>query len=284
MASRKTRAGIARETVEILQRGWYTAPGGRRVSVSDLLDHARAHSRVYTPDDFGEVFRRRDERAATAGPTRTTRFRAVNCTTLAAARRLVHDEGAADVLCLNFASAKNPGGGFLNGSQAQEESLARATGLYACIAPMRAMYDTNRQFGSCLYTDHMIYSPRVPVFRGDDDALLAEPYVVSVITAPAVNAGALAPRERAQAEPTMLGRTEKVLALAAAHGHEVLVLGAWGCGVFRNNPDDVARWFHHHLCKNPALRGAFRTVVFAVLDRSEDENTLRPFAERFGSR
>jgi uncharacterized protein (TIGR02452 family) len=192
-------------------------------------------------------------------------------------------EGRADdVLCLNFASAKNPGGGFLNGSQAQEESLARASGLYACLLQARAMYDTNRQFDSCLYTDHMIYSPRVPVFRDDDDVLLAEPYAVSFVTAPAVNAGALRPGERARIEPTMRGRTEKVLALAAAHGHEALVLGAWGCGVFRNDPTDVARWFHEHLCETPAFEGVFRTVVFAVLDSSPDEHTLRPFAERFG--
>jgi uncharacterized protein (TIGR02452 family) len=283
MAKRITRARIARETVEILERGWYAADG-TQVSVSDLLARARAHSRLYTPDDFGEVFRRRDERAATAERGRKTEFRAINCTTLAAARRLIRDEGAADVLCLNFASAKNPGGGFLNGSQAQEESLARATGLYPCIAPLRAMYDTNRQFGSCLYTDHMIYSPRVPVFRDDDDGLLAEPYAVSLITAPAVNVGALRPDERPRVEPTMLARTEKVLALAAAHGHEVLVLGAWGCGVFRNNPADVARWFRHHLCENAALRGAFRAVVFAVLDTSPGERTLRPFADCFSAR
>jgi uncharacterized protein (TIGR02452 family) len=284
MASRNTRARIARETVEILERGWYAAPGGNRVSVADLMAHAQANSRLYTPDDFAEVFRRRDEVTARAGRPEKTTFRVVNCTTLAAASRLIREEAADDVLCLNFASAKNPGGGFLNGSQAQEESLARATGLYPCLTSLRAMYDTNRQFGSCLYTDHMIYSPRVPVLRDDDDALLAEPYAVSIITAPAVNAGALRPGERPQIEPTMLGRTEKVLALAAAHRHEALVLGAWGCGVFRNDPADVARWFRRHLCDGTAFRGAFRTVVFAVLDASPEGRTLRPFAEQFGSR
>jgi uncharacterized protein (TIGR02452 family) len=281
MASRTTRARIARETVEILERGWYVTPDGGRVSLTDTLAHARTNSRLYTPDEFSDVFRRCAEFAARAGRPEKVEFRTANCTTLAAARRLVHEENAGDVLCLNFASAKNPGGGFLNGSQAQEESLARATGLYPCLLTQRAMYDVNRQCGSCLYTDHMIYSPRVPVFRDDDDALLAEPYAVSIVTAPAVNVGALHPREHDQIESAMLGRTEKVLALAAAHRHELLVLGAWGCGVFRNNPADVARWFHAHLC-GAALRGTFRTVVFAVLDRSPDEGTLRPFAKQFG--
>jgi uncharacterized protein (TIGR02452 family) len=277
MASRTARARIARETLDILARGWYSAPDGRRVPIADLLARAQAGSRLVTPDDFGALLRGR----AAVAPSHPTEFRVVNCTTLAAAGQLVRD-GAADVCCLNFASAKNPGGGFLNGSQAQEESLARASGLYACIGPMRAMYDTNRQFGSCLYTDHMIYSPGVPVFRDDDDALLAEPYTAAFITAPAVSVGALHPRERRLIEPTMLARAEKVLALAAAHGHEALVLGAWGCGVFRNDPADVARWFRQHLGEGGSFRGAFRTVVFAVLDRSEDERTLKSFETAFG--
>jgi uncharacterized protein (TIGR02452 family) len=280
MASRSIRARIARETVEILERGWYPAPDGRRVAVADELTHARERSRLYTPDDFAEVFRRRAEFAGRADRPPRTEFRVENCTTLAAARRLI-SEGAGDVLCLNFASAKNPGGGFLGGSQAQEESLARASGLYACIAPVRAMYDTNRAFGSCLYTDHMIHSPRVPVFRDDDDVLLAEPYLASFVTAPAVNAGALRPGERRHIEPTMRGRVEKVLAVAAAHRHEALVLGAWGCGVFRNDPTDVARWFHEHLMGG-VLKDVFRTAVFAVLDSREGQPVFRPFAERFG--
>jgi len=69
---------------------------------------------------------------------------------------------------LNFASAKNPGGGFLGGGSAQEESLARSSGLFPCINQMQQMYETNRAYRSCLYTDHMIYSPRVPVFRDDE--------------------------------------------------------------------------------------------------------------------
>jgi len=284
MPSRSVRARIARETVEILQRGWYDAPNGSRVSVADALADAQARTRLYSPDDYREVFRRRDEWVMRSERPQRTGFRVANCTTLAAARRLICEEGIGDVLCLNFASAKNPGGGFLNGSQAQEESLARATGLYPCLLCCRPMYDTNRQFGSCLYTDHMIYSPRVPVLRDADDTLLAEPYLVSIITAPAVNAGALRLTEHGQIEPTMLRRTEKVLALAAAHQHEALILGAWGCGVFRNDPANVARWFRNHLCDNPALRGAFRTVLFAVLDSSADERTLRPFVEHFDSR
>ena len=82
-------------------------------------------------------------------------------TTLELARTLVEQYSA--LACLNFASAKNPGGGFLSGSQAQEESLARASGLYATLQTQPEYYDYHRQGSSSLYSDHMIFSPGVPV-------------------------------------------------------------------------------------------------------------------------
>ncbi len=195
MASRTRRAQIAAETLEILEAGRYVTPTGRHVSIDEPLGSARARSVLYTPDGHDEVSRRCDPvlRERVDRPTAT--FETVNATTLSASRRLLRDEPSARVLALNFASAKNPGGGFLNGSQAQEESLARASGLYACINPLQHMYEANRRFPSCLYTDHMIYSPDVPVFRDDDDVLLEEPDPVSFITAPAVNAGVVRARE-----------------------------------------------------------------------------------------
>ena len=135
MASRKTRAQIAQQTVDILQRGWYTLPDGTTVSLGDSVREAVQRTRHYAPEDFGDVFARRNQILAGSQNSGPTRFDVVNATTLAAARRLVDSRPPGDVVCLNFASAKNPGGGFLNGSQAQEESLARASGLYACIRP-----------------------------------------------------------------------------------------------------------------------------------------------------
>src|SRR5262249_19617379 len=156
-------------------------------------------------------------------------FEVVNETTLHAARRLLEGDRGARVLALNFASARHPGGGFLKGSQAQQESLARASGLYACIARVGAMYDANACFRSYLYADTMICSPAVRVSRDDGVALLECPSLLSFVTAPAVNVGALRrnePDRLGQVEPVMLSRMEKVLSLAVVHGHDVLVLGA----------------------------------------------------------
>jgi uncharacterized protein (TIGR02452 family) len=194
----------------------------------------------------------------------------------------VLDRGLRNVACLNFASAKNPGGGFLRGSQAQEESLARSSGLYACISRMNGYYAANRSCGTALYTDHIIYSPRVPVFRDDAGGLLDEPYLVSFITAPAVNAGAVRKNEPARVPeilPVMRRRAEHVLKVALAHGDRHLILGAWGCGVFQNDPADIAHVFGALLLESDDFRDNFCSVVFAVLDRTTDGKIIGPFRE-----
>src|SRR5262249_38608560 len=151
----------------------------------------------------------------------------------------VLSEGEGSVAALNFASAKDPGGGFLNGSQAQEESLARSSALYASLLRGWEFYDRHRASPSCLYLDAMIVSPGCPVFRDDDGTLLEEPQLVTIITSPALNAGAAAdnrPEELPRIPEVFRRRSEYGLALAASQGANRLVLGAWGCGVFRNDP------------------------------------------------
>jgi uncharacterized protein (TIGR02452 family) len=205
---------------------------------------------------------------------RTADIECANETTLSAARRLENP------VALNFASAKNPGGGFLSGATAQEESLARASGLYACIRddPMYA----HHRMGDAIYTSWAIYSPAVPVFRDDDGRLLDRPWTCAFLTAPAVNAKVVLERDPSRGpeiRAAMEERIDRVLRIAAVHGHESIVLGAWGCGVFGNDPGEIAELFE------AALRGPhsgnFRRVVFAILDRSVSEDTLGPFRRRF---
>lgn len=284
MTNRTGLARIARDTLDIIERGEYVAPNGMRVSIAAWQAHAEQHSALYRPEEFDEVMRRRDALLAES-PSRSTRFEVLNTTTLEAARGQLAADSQRDLLCLNFASAKNPGGGFLGGSRAQEESLARSSGLYPCINPMQEMYQTNRALRSCLYTDHMIYSPQVPVICDDEGRLLDEPYRISILTAPAVNAGAVRknrPQDAPRIAPMMIERMEKLLSVAVLHGHAHLVLGAWGCGVFKNDPADVAEWFHQFLAGDHVLSGAFETVTFAVTDWSDERRFVGPFQQRFG--
>jgi uncharacterized protein (TIGR02452 family) len=105
-----------------------------------------------------------------------------------------------------------------------------------------------------------------------------------VITAPAPNAGQQLMRDPdagAAIEEALRRRAGYVLALAAHMGHRALVLGAWGCGVFRNDPAQVAGAFGTHL--EGALAGAFERVVFAILDRTGERRVLAPFEARFST-
>jgi uncharacterized protein (TIGR02452 family) len=147
------------------------------------------------------------------------------------------------------------------------------------------MYDFHRARRDPLYSDFAVDSPDVPVFRSEDPAgaLLDEPWPCSFITCPAVNAGALrrdAPGRSAEVVPAMRARVEKVLTIAAAHGHAGVVLGAWGCGAFGNDGHEVAALFREAL--EGRFLGAFDQVVFAITDRSPERWFIGPFEAVFG--
>jgi uncharacterized protein (TIGR02452 family) len=208
-----------------------------------------------------------------------TRITITNETTLAAARRLAQACGR--VVALNFASARHPGGGWLSGARAQEESLARASGLVACMAD-DPMYVRHAQLRDALYTSSAIYTPDVPMFRDDTGQLLDTPYLVAFVTAPAVNAGVVLARDpsrRNAVTTTMRERIAGVLAIAAIHGHIALVLGAWSCGVFQNDPAEIAGLFAAAL--HGPFQGTFADVIFAVLDTSVERRFIGPFEQAF---
>ncbi len=271
------RAAMARETVAICEAGVYRSPGGRSVSIADALGQAKAGTVLYSPERAPSI--------RTSNGSRAPRFEVRNETAFAALSLLAASADA-HLACLNFASAKNPGGGFLNGSLAQEEALACASGLYPCLLKAPEYYERNRANRSALYLDLAIFSPLVPFFRNDDGNLLEKPVLASVITAPAPNAGAVAdnePHNTHLVEATLRRRAELVLGIARAHAVEHLVLGAWGCGVFRNDPRLVARSFKELLQTSGEFGGAFQSVVFAVYDRAAEQATFRAFAECFTS-
>ena len=182
---------------------------------------------------------------------------------------------------LNFASATNPGGGFLNGARAQEEYLARSSCLYACIRS-NAMYAFHRENYDPLYTDYVIYSPGVPVIRDDSGTLLEVPYTIAMITCAAANASRLAAERRHEIGPAMLRRICRVLSVGIAQGHDGIVLGAWGCGAFGNEGHEIAHLFHDALSSR--FKGSYRRVIFAVVDWSPDRRFIGPFEEEFQSK
>lgn len=203
------------------------------------------------------------------------------------------------VAVLNFASAKNPGGGFRKGSMAQEESLALNSALYACLKDDK-MYEYHRnQSNDGLYSDWVIFSPNVPIFRNEIDGSFIEPWPCSIITCPCINKkleksnlegskkskmkkqSLSSQRTKSGSEPQLQKRAKRMLRVLAAHHDGHIVLGAWGCGVFGNDPNTIAKIFSDLLRTDETFVNRWPKVVFAVLDRSETGRTFQAFKDVF---
>ena len=267
--------GIAQHTEEIVAAGSYRASDGREVSIAAAIETARHGTRMYGPEPL---------ETPQVSPVSTT-FEVTGESSTEAARRLASGPEPDPVAVLNFSSARNPGGGYLNGAQAQEEALCRASALYTCLLRARAFYDHHRANRDPFYTDRVIQSPAVPVFRDDRGRLLDEPFAAGFLTAAAPNAGVVlrtAPERAAELPRALAVRAERVLEVAVTHGYRRLVLGAWGCGVFRNDPAQVAGAFHALLVEG-RFQGCFEHVVFGVLDRTAGAATRGAFERVFTS-
>ena len=159
------------------------------------------------------------------------------------------------IAVLNFASYKNPGGGFIKGSMAQEESLCHSSFLYNVLSSQKCIaefYEPNRNnVNKSLYNSNLMYTP---------DVIFDDKYVVDVITCAAPNKGAYGKLDEVYYS-ALKERCFQVVDVAVINKVDILILGAFGCGVFRNNPADVAFEFKQ------ALKGTnFQTVCFAIPD------------------
>ncbi|MFP1625636.1 TIGR02452 family protein [Streptomyces sp. 5K101] len=280
--------GIAKQNEEIVATGGYRLPDGREIRLGEAVAAAADGTWLYGPEPV-EVTPDTD-RATVVEVTGESSTQAARRLTAAAPERppSLRPGGPpylAPLAVLNFASARNPGGGYLNGAQAQEEALCRASALYTTLLRAPAYYEHHRADRSPFYSDRVIHSPGVPVFRDDRGGLLDTPYRVGFLTSPAPNAGVITrrtPEEAHRIPAALAARAERVLEVAAAHHYRRLVLGAWGCGVFRNDPAEVAGAFQALLGPGGRFAGHFDEVVFAVLDRTAGERTLGAFRRVLG--
>ncbi|MEU5416401.1 TIGR02452 family protein [Streptomyces clavifer] len=262
--------GIARETEAIVEAGHYRTPEGREVTIERALTAALSGTRLYGPEPVP---------VAVLDTDRTPVIEVTGESSLQAARRMT-GASAGRVAVLNYASARNPGGGYLNGAQAQEEALCRGSALYVTLLRAPGYYAHHRAERSAFYTDRVIHSPGVPVFRDDRGRLLDTPYTAGFLTSPAPNAGVIRRREPEHAHgiPSALAsRAERVLEVAAVRGYRRLVLGAWGCGVFQNDPAEVAGAFRALLADGGRFAGHFEQIVFGILDRDPDSAVRAAF-------
>ena len=170
-------------------------------------------------------------------------------------------------LCiLNFASSKNPGGGFERGAMAQEEALCYASNLHNCLKKHMSFYEYNREhLNKSQYSDGILYTKDVLFFRNRFNNI--NPHFADVITCAAPNWGAsrrLGVTLKENNE-TMSRRIEQVLKVAIANENKVIVLGAFGCGVFKNDPNYVAKEMFR-LLKTEGYDKYFEEIIFAMND------------------
>ena len=274
------RKAVARETVNIMEKGYYETEGCR-IPIGELQERSMKGSFLMTPTQ-GETLLKEYEEATNryTGVQNSTTIETWNCSTVDALLRLAAEEKKR-IGILNFASAKNPGGGFLNGAMAQEESIAASSCLYKTLLLHEEYYRKNRACGTMMYTNHAIYSPEVVFFRDGKFRLLKEPVTASVLTLPAVNMGQVKLRgeDVELAEQMMKRRMKLSLAIFAKQECQHLILGAYGCRVFRNDPKKIATWWQELL--NDSFADTFETIVFAVLDNSSSQACIKAFQETF---
>ncbi|MEO8577062.1 MAG: TIGR02452 family protein [Gemmatimonadales bacterium] len=262
---RNTARILGTSAVDAIQRGYYTTESGKRVDWRDAIETARRLKRSIPPDHEIPVSSR--------GQHSETRVQVTNQTTLGAARRLMAE--GHKPLALNFANGIHPGGGFLNGARAQEESLCRSSGLFATLLG-DPMYEAHMRRPEPDSTDWAILSPRVPVFRTDGGVSLESLWLLDFITSAAPVATRIGQPRSAD---LLRKRIHRVFEIARAYEYDTLLLGAWGCGAFGNDTQQTAIDFRNLL--SGEFSGTFANVTFAITDWSRDRLFLGPFRDVF---
>ena len=271
MRDRNKNIQILEETLAICSRGYYGVNGQRAECKLSKLQMPQ--SEVVLPEDeipsldqFGRRF--------------STTYKCEYGDSFSAARKLA-DEGKECILVLNFANASHPGGGVRNGATAQEEDLCRKSSLLFSLESMQArrFYNYNwKQVGN-LGTDAVIITPRVEIIRDDENNLLEESVVVAVMTcaAPDIREG-LGNMTQEEYEALVYNRIMRMLIVAASRGYNNLVLGAWGCGVFGNDPKVMSDLFKKAARETDGL---FETMEFAIIRNDEKPENYNEFSRNF---
>ena len=177
------------------------------------------------------------------------------------------------IVILNFASYKNPGGRFIDGSSAQEEALCHDSFLYNVLKELMDYYNWNREhLNRGLYTDRAIYTPNVRFFDKDGNTTVAD-----VITCAAPNRSlmfrynAFTDEENTKVLESRVEFLRDIAYLSSGDAREI-ILGAWGCGVFRQDPKVVGEKIAKAFAKSP-----YNLVTFAI----PDDTNLKPFISCF---
>lgn len=188
------------------------------------------------------------------------------------------------VCMLNMASPSRAGGGVRNGRRAQEECLFRSTTLSETITQDFYPLEINE---SLYTTDGLILK--------DKDYGTIDPHItVDTITIAAINLNKSDKNDdwvvsnntdnwevTSSYENTMKMKIRLMLSLAYKNNCDTIILGAWGCGVFNNDPKEVSQMFHDVLIKENK-KEMFDNIVFGVInDHNSVDNNFQIFKDKF---
>lgn len=171
---------------------------------------------------------------------------------------------------LNFANPHNPGGGVHNGAMAQEECLCRSSNLYPCISNKNVFNDYylyHKDMNHYFFSDRLIYTKDITVFKDDRDVPQIMPksewFNVDVITCAAPYIAKRKYTNKTALKELFKGRIKNIFEAAIDNDVEVIILGAFGCGAFKNPPEVVAKAFHETIEENN-YSSCFKKIVFAI--------------------
>ena len=276
---RQLLAQVAAENMRMIDRGTFMPDYVAKRTQNRMIRRCKEVDILRLPDlqALREGFWQRHP--LPAGPVRPI-CKVTNEDCCSAAKRLADRNKP---LVMNFADPYTPGGGYLDGTVAQEESICRRTTLYASLCHPEAyeVYQLNRMLQRPADTGCMIWSPAVYIFR-DTMLRLSEDVVeiaVLSLSAPNLN-GSAANIPMEEIDRIMIRRMENFLMKAVEEGYQSLVLGAWGCGVFGHSPARVAACFYKVLYEK-RFAGFFQEIIFAVWDHAADQSCYKAFRRQF---
>lgn len=207
-------------------------------------------------------------------------------TSFAEARKHI---GIGKIAVLNFANPENPGGGVQNGAVAQEECLCRSSNLYPCLIDEKVQneyYLYHRNLKNRFYSDRLIYTKSVTVFKTDDIVPQMMPenewFDVGIITCAAPY---LAKRKYTNLTALKLlfkSRIKNIFEAAKDNNVDILILGAFGCGAFKNPPKIVAEAFQE-IIHEENYKQNFKKIIFAIKPSGEHCENLSVFSSQFDS-
>ncbi len=177
--------------------------------------------------------------------------------------QILSESGELDPLVLNLASFTQFLGGVANGAMAQEEELGRRTNYFKTDS--EKFYPFKKM--------ETIYTPNVTVIKNPNYELISKPFTVAMIAAAAIKYPELMPDGKFNDwdYQVMCNTIDNIFKVAILKKHDVLVLGALGCGVFKCPAENVVKIFNIYLEK---YNGCFKIIIFTVLSKSDNNFSI----------